>query len=95
MSHKCVAQQLVILKSGRGRLRELLITGFEWQFKRGFAIVVVPIAGRLLERLQGELFNLTVWLESTRIDESAWELEVKREQEFELSSTPVIAWLGL
>ena len=32
--------QLVILKSGRGRLRELLVTEFEWQFKRGFTMLV-------------------------------------------------------
>ena len=42
-------------KSGRGRLRELCITKFKSQFKRGFAKVVVPRAGRLQEWSQGEL----------------------------------------
>ena len=55
MSHKCVAQQvvayeslktkektsmLVIPKSGPGRLGDLLITEFEWQFKQGLIMVV-------------------------------------------------------
>ena len=47
--------QLVIPKSGRGRLRELMITEFKWHSKRGFTIVVVPRAGRLQEWSQGEL----------------------------------------
>ena len=42
-------------KSGRGRLRELCITKFKSQFKRGFAKVVVTRAGRLQEWSQGEL----------------------------------------
>ena len=41
------------LKSSRGRLRELLITKF--QFKRGFTKVVATRAGGLREWSQGEL----------------------------------------
>ena len=48
-------------KSGRGRLRELFITKFTSQFKRGFTNVVVTRAGRLREWSQGELrlYNCT------------------------------------
>ena len=41
--------QLGNLKSGRGRLRELFITKFKSQFKRGFAKVVVTRADGLQE----------------------------------------------
>ena len=52
---------LVIHKSGRGRLpngrlRELFITEFKWQVKRGFTMLVVTRAGRLREWSQGELW---------------------------------------
>ena len=40
---------------GRGRLRELFITKFKSQFKRGFTKVVVTRADCLQERSQGEL----------------------------------------
>ena len=42
-------------KSGCARLRELCITKFKSQSKRGFAKVVVTRAGRLQEWSQGEL----------------------------------------
>ena len=46
---------------GSGRLRELFITKFTSQFKRGFTNVVVTRAGRLREWSQGELrlYNCT------------------------------------
>ena len=40
---------------GSARLRELFITKFKSQFKRGFTNVVVTRAGRLREWSQGEL----------------------------------------
>ena len=42
-------------KGGRGRLRELFITKFKSQFKRGFTKVFVIRAGRLREWSQVEL----------------------------------------
>ena len=42
-------------KSGRGRLRELLIKKFKQQFKRGFTKLVVTRAVRLRGWLQGGL----------------------------------------
>ena len=42
-------------KSGHGRLRELFITTFKSQFKRGFTKVVVTRAGRLREWSKAEL----------------------------------------
>ena len=42
-------------KSGQGRLRELFMTTFKSQFKRGFTKVVVTRAGRLQEWSQAEL----------------------------------------
>ena len=42
-------------QSGRGRLRELFITKFKSQFKRGFTKVVLTRAGRLRQWSQGEL----------------------------------------
>ena len=41
--------QLCNPKSGRGRLRELFVTKFKPQFKRGFMKVIVTRAGRLRE----------------------------------------------
>ena len=42
-------------KSDRGHTRELFITKFKSEFKRGFTKVVVTRAGRLRNWLQGEL----------------------------------------
>ena len=46
---------MVAVAYGGGRLRELCITKFKSQFKRGFAKVVVTRAGRLQEWSQAEL----------------------------------------
>ena len=50
-----VIQKVVAVAYGSGHLRELFITKFKSQFKWDFAKVVVTRAGRLQERLQGEL----------------------------------------
>ena len=50
-------------KSGRGRLRELFITNFKSQFKRGFTKVVATRAGRVREWSHGELrLNLYIFI---------------------------------
>ena len=50
-----VIPKVVAVAHGSGRLRELFITKFKSQFKRGFTTVVVTRAGRLREWSQGEL----------------------------------------
>ena len=50
-----VIPKVVVVAYGSGRLRELFITKFKSQFKRGFTKVVVTRAGRLREWSQGEL----------------------------------------
>ena len=47
---------MVIHKSGCSRLRELFITEFKCQVKRGFTMLVVTRANRLPEWSQGELW---------------------------------------
>ena len=50
-------------RSDRGRLRELFITKFKSQFKRGFTKVVTTRAGRVREQSQGELrLNLYIFI---------------------------------
>ena len=50
-----VIPKVVVVAYRSGRLRELFITKFKSQFKRGFTKVVVTRAGRLREWSQGEL----------------------------------------
>jgi len=50
-------------KSDRGRLRELFVTKFKSQFKRGFTKVVATRAGHVREWSHGELrLNLYIYL---------------------------------
>ena len=65
-------------QSGRSRLRELFITKFKSQFKRGFTYVVVTFrAGRLREWSQGEL-RLYSNLETFALGAPTWRPEPNR-----------------
>ena len=50
-----VIPKVVAVACGSGHLRDLFITKFKSQFKRGFTKVVVTRAGRLREWSHGEL----------------------------------------
>ena len=39
----------MVVAYGSGRLQELLITEFKWQFKQGFAMLVITWTGHLWE----------------------------------------------
>jgi len=63
-----IIPKVVAVAYGRDCSRELFITKFKFQFKRGFTKVVEPRTGRLREWSQGELrLHFTQWFIYLRV----------------------------